>query len=90
MENSKLNNFKTVKLILLGESSVEKSSLIKQYIKRQFESGIERKGGGHFIIKYLYIDGKEIKLQIWEKIGKEKYRAFNKIIMINTQIALII
>ena len=36
MENSKLKNFKKIKLILVGENAVGKTSLIKQYIERQF------------------------------------------------------
>mmetsp|Transcript_18480 Transcript_18480/g.29108 ORF Transcript_18480/g.29108 Transcript_18480/m.29108 type:complete len:210 (+) Transcript_18480:135-764(+) len=64
----------TVKLLLIGDSSVGKSCLLLRYCEDFFQSARISTIGVDFKIKSLQIDGKKIKLQIWDTAGQERFR----------------
>ena len=67
-----------LKLMILGDSNVGKSSILKKYCKNEFTGTYVATIGIDFQIKYLNIDGKKIKLQIWDTAGQERYRVVTK------------
>ena len=81
---------KKVKIILIGESGVGKSSLITQYIEKKFKLEQTFTISNDRRIKPLSINGKEIKLEIWDTVGQEKLRNINKMFMKNVQIAIFV
>uniref|UniRef100_A0A914I0W0 Uncharacterized protein n=1 Tax=Globodera rostochiensis TaxID=31243 RepID=A0A914I0W0_GLORO len=52
-----------LKVILLGEAGVGKSSLMNQYVNRQFVSAYKATVGCDFLTKDLTVDGTEVKMQ---------------------------
>ena len=76
------SNFPSIKLFLLGDSTVGKSSLILKYIKDTFKKiytptiGFDNKGK-NIILK----NGKKVKIHFCDTAGQERYRsiAFNLI-----------
>jgi small GTP-binding protein len=64
------------KIIMIGDQAVGKTTLFWKYIEGEF---LEATGSGvttiDFKIKEVRIDGKAIKLFIWDTAGQEKYRA---------------
>ena len=76
------SNFPSIKLFLLGDSTVGKSSLILKYIKDTFKKiytptiGFDNKGKS-IILK----NGKKVKIHFCDTAGQERYRsiAFNLI-----------
>ena len=78
------------KLILVGEGAVGKSSIIQQYIEKRFNEAYLITVGSDKSIKDLNINGKNIRLEIWDTAGQDKYRGVNKIFMKNTKIALLV
>ena len=71
------------KLILVGEGHVGKTSIIQQFIEQKFSESYLMTVGSDKSIKDLKINGKDIKLEIWDTAGQDKYRGVNKIFWID-------
>ena len=67
-----------IKLMVLGDSSVGKSSILTKYCKNQFFTKYITTIGIDFQTKYLNINNKKIKVQIWDTAGQERYRVVTK------------
>lgn len=63
-----------LKLLLVGDSSVGKSSILCRYSDDQFEEKVLSTIGIDFKVKYLKIDNKNIKVGIWDTAGQERFR----------------
>ena len=86
-------NLQEFKLVLLGESGVGKTSIIKRYIKDEFDDGQIATKCASFDTKVIKVDEfKEsyIKLNIWETAGQEKYRSLSKIFYKNANAAILV
>ncbi|KAL7712922.1 GTP-binding protein ypt2 [Entamoeba marina] len=64
----------TVKLILIGESGVGKTSLLLQFADGKFSKDIASTVGIDFRVKRTECKGMPIKLQIWDTAGQERFR----------------
>ena len=62
------------KVILLGESSVGKTSLIKRYLKNEFDEVIVSTVSESYLEKIIDINGTTINLEIWDTAGEERFR----------------
>ena len=67
-----------IKLMIIGDSNVGKSSILKQYCKNEFFEKYITTIGIDFQIKYIYLKNKKIQLQIWDTAGQERYRVVTK------------
>ncbi len=63
------------KIILIGNSGVGKSSILKRYIQKVFEDNYSCTIGVDFFMKSITIGDKTIKLQLWDTAGTEKFRS---------------
>ena len=79
-----------IKLILAGEEYVGKTTIINQFICRQFSKSHIATTGVEKDYKQLNINGKDILLEICDTPGKREYRIINKLFMKNSNIALLI
>ena len=57
------------KIVILGDSTVGKSSLLHRFTQNKFKSDCKTTIGVDFNIKNVEIDGKTIKAQIWDTAG---------------------
>ena len=77
-KNNFFNNnliFKNI-VILVGDMGVGKSSLISQYIKKEFPESPLPTIAIEFTTKILRMkNGDKIKMQIWDTAGQEKYKS---------------
>jgi len=64
----------TIKIMLLGDKSVEKTSLTIRCISGFFLEDLKLTIGVDFYSKIINIDNKKIKLQIWDFGGEERFR----------------
>ena len=67
-----------LKILIIGESAVGKSCLLLRYTDNRFTEAFMTTIGVDFKTKFLHIDGDEVKLQIWDTAGQEKFRAITK------------
>ncbi|MHA1338583.1 MAG: Rab family GTPase [Promethearchaeota archaeon] len=64
----------TFKILMLGNASVGKTTLAERYITGIFNPDLKLTVGVEFFIKTVEIQGKRIKLQIWDMGGEERFR----------------
>ncbi|KAK1803005.1 hypothetical protein P4O66_021546 [Electrophorus voltai] len=62
------------KLLIIGNSSVGKTSFLFRYADDSFTSAFVSTVGIDFKVKTVYRNEKRIKLQIWDTAGQERYR----------------
>ena len=65
---------KNCKVILLGESSVGKSSILQRFTKDEFKDVLVSTVSEYYTEKKLDINGIEVSLEIWDTAGQERYR----------------
>jgi Ras-related protein Rab-1A len=63
------------KIIVVGEPHVGKSNVISRFCDGYFNDEIISTIGIDFRIKTITIDNKQIKIQIWDTAGQEKYKS---------------
>jgi Ras-related protein Rab-7A len=64
-----------LKLLLLGDASVGKTSLLNQFVNREFTAQYKATIGSDFSSKQLDVDGKFVTLQIWDTAGQERFQS---------------
>ena len=66
------------KIMVLGESKVGKTSLIKRFTKDQFGGVYLTTVGMDFQDKIIEIEDKKIRLQVWDTAEQERFRNVTK------------
>ena len=71
----------SVKVVLLGESGVGKTSIINQFISKKFNPKMSTSVSAQFTSKVLEFpeQKRKIRFDIWDTVGQEKYRSLTKI-----------
>lgn len=64
----------TLKILIIGESGVGKSSLLLRFTDDTFDPEIGATIGVDFKVKTLTVDGNKAKLAIWDTAGQERFR----------------
>ena len=62
------------KVVIFGEGGCGKTSLRKRFITNVFDSNCQKTIGVEFETKEIDVDGKEVKLMIWDFAGEERFR----------------
>ena len=68
----------SIKILLIGDSSVGKSNFIFRFIHNQFNQGHITSTGLELKRSVIIIDNKKIQLQIWDTVGQKKYKSVTK------------
>ena len=63
----------TFKIVLLGDSA-SKTTLLYRYLTNIYDESVHMTIGVDYSVKALEIDGKKVKLQIWDFDGEERFR----------------
>ncbi|GLT68912.1 hypothetical protein SLA2020_411050 [Shorea laevis] len=64
-----------LKVIVLGDSGVGKTSLMNQYVHKKFNQQYKATIGADFVTKELHIDDMLVTLQIWDTAGQERFQS---------------
>lgn len=64
-----------LKVVILGESSVGKTSLMNQYVNRKFSNQYKATIGADFLTKEVTIDDRTVTMQIWDTAGQERFQS---------------
>ena len=87
---SEKEDFISFKIIIVGNSGVGKSSLLKKAVIDKFKEDYHPTIGFELQLIYYKINGKKIKLQIWDTCGQEMYRSLIQGFYRNTALTLLI
>uniref|UniRef100_A0AAY4E4T6 EF-hand domain-containing protein n=1 Tax=Denticeps clupeoides TaxID=299321 RepID=A0AAY4E4T6_9TELE len=66
------------KVVLVGNSSVGKTSLLRRFCDGSFHPGTSATVGIDYRVKTLTVDGSQVALQLWDTAGQERYRSITK------------
>ena len=79
-----------IKVILLGECGVGKTSIINRFIKDEFESVYETTSSMTYSFKIIERNKQKYKLNLWDTIGQEKYRSLSKMFLNDAKIVILV
>eukprot|EP00270_Netrium_digitus_P020292 TRINITY_DN830_c0_g1_i1.p2 TRINITY_DN830_c0_g1~~TRINITY_DN830_c0_g1_i1.p2 ORF type:complete len:207 (-),score=59.26 TRINITY_DN830_c0_g1_i1:545-1165(-) len=64
-----------LKVIILGDSGVGKTSLMNQYVSKKFSNQYKATIGADFLTKEVQVDDRLVTLQIWDTAGQERFQS---------------
>jgi len=64
-----------LKMLLLGDSSVGKTSLLTQFVKNQYSTKYRATIGVDFLTRTIVLNDTQVELQIWDTAGQEKFHS---------------
>jgi Ras-related protein Rab-7A len=64
-----------LKVIILGDSGVGKTSLMNQYVTRKFSNQYKATIGADFLTKEVAVDDRLVTMQIWDTAGQERFQS---------------
>ncbi|KZF23522.1 ras-domain-containing protein [Xylona heveae TC161] len=80
----------SVKLVLLGESAVGKSSLVLRFVNNDFQENKEPTIGAAFLTQKCNLPTRTIKFEIWDTAGQERFASLAPMYYRNAQSALVV
>lgn len=83
---------KKVKIVLLGEARVGKTSIITRLIKDTFDYNCLSSSGASFSQKLMIFEDLSTKVNflVWDTVGQEKYRSISKLFYRDAAIAILV
>ena len=86
----KTNNQQKIKIILLGETCVGKTSLINAYFGKIFNNNIEATISSESKTKIIKINEISYEIHVWDTAGAERFRSISKIFIKNSNIVILV
>ena len=62
------------KVLVIGDSSVGKTSTLLRYVDNKFNPEFQTTIGVDFKVNTFMLDGKSVKLQLWDTAGQDRFR----------------
>ena len=84
------NDPEAIKIILIGDSGTGKTNLITVSAGYEFNSDVLTTRACSFIQKKYTFHNTQIKVNIWDTIGQEKYRSLTKIFVKEAKIVILV
>ncbi|KAI8090974.1 uncharacterized protein B0P05DRAFT_528235 [Gilbertella persicaria] len=78
-----------VKLVLLGESAVGKSSLVIRFVNHEYSENREPTIGAAFLTQKCTVDDRTVKFEIWDTAGQERFHSLAPMYYRNAQAAIV-
>ena len=80
---------KEIKIVLVGNTSVGKTCIVKQETTKTFSENTVSTLGASFVSEIKTINDCEVRLQIWDTAGQERYRGMTPMYYRNAQAAIV-
>ncbi|KAI0275909.1 ras-domain-containing protein [Russula aff. rugulosa BPL654] len=81
---------KRTKIVLLGDQSVGKTSLITRFMYDTFDNTYQATIGIDFLSKTLYLDDRTVRLQLWDTAGQERFRSLIPSYIRDSTVAIVV
>ena len=86
-ENKPIN----IKVVLIGEAGVGKTSIIMRYITNIFNPRQLATQGASYVSKMVEINkNQKVKFELWDTAGEEKYRAIARVFYQNASVCILV
>lgn len=79
-----------IKLVLLGEAAVGKSSMVVRFVNNEFQENKEPTIGAAFLTQKCKFDDNIIKFEIWDTAGQERFHSLAPMYYRNAQAAVVV
>ena len=90
MDNFDANSFEQpVKVVLLGASTVGKTSIVGAATPQGFVEDQSPTIGACFVIKKMEINGQNVRLHLWDTAGQERYQSIGGMFYRESDIAFV-
>ena len=85
-----MKDIKPIKIVLVGESGVGKTNLIRVANNEPFQKDVNSTVSSSFLEKDIIVNNKKYSYNLWDTAGQEVYRSLNQIYLKNAKIVLIV
>ncbi|KAG8734007.1 hypothetical protein FRC11_013493 [Ceratobasidium sp. 423] len=79
-----------VKLVLLGESAVGKSSIVMRFVSDEFHANKEPTIGAAFLTQKCRLEDRVLRYEIWDTAGQERFHSLAPMYYRNAQAAVVV
>jgi Ras-related protein Rab-5C/Rab family protein len=79
-----------VKLVLLGEAAVGKSSVVLRFVNNDFQPNKEPTIGAAFLTQKCRLDDRVLRYEIWDTAGQERFHSLAPMYYRNAQAAVVV
>jgi Ras-related protein Rab-7A len=79
-----------MKVLLLGDAGVGKTSVLCQFVNREFSTHYRPTVGADFVSRQLEVDGTFLTLQIWDTAGQERFRSLASSYFRGTEVCVLV
>ena len=74
-----MSETETVKVVLLGDTGVGKSSLLTRFAKDIYEEDISSTMSAAFMSRTVKVGDRNINFNVWDTAGQERFRALSQL-----------
>jgi Ras-related protein Rab-6A len=78
------------RVVMVGNTSVGKTAIINQYIYNNTSPDIQPTVGIDFFAKALKVNGRTVRLQLWDTAGQEKFHSLIPSYLRNATVAILV
>jgi small GTP-binding protein len=79
-----------VKLVLLGEAAVGKSSVVLRFVANEFQPNKEPTIGAAFLTQKCRLEDRVLRYEIWDTAGQERFHSLAPMYYRNAQAAVVV
>ncbi|KIY72749.1 ras-domain-containing protein [Cylindrobasidium torrendii FP15055 ss-10] len=89
-ESSAADKSVQVKLVLLGEAAVGKSSVVLRFVSNDFQPNKEPTIGAAFLTQKCRLEDRVLRYEIWDTAGQERFHSLAPMYYRNAQAAVVV
>ena len=78
------------RVVILGEVSVGKTSLLQRYVRGSYITEQRATVGAVYFRKEERVDGRVVKMELWDTAGQEKYESLSQMYYRNAALVLLV